>query len=107
MIDIKNISCGKTPELTSKLSSADAQELLTQLKGWEIIENHHLLKKWKFEDFKTALSFVNKVGECAEKEGHHPNISFTWGSVGINIWTHKVEGITANDFILAYKINAL
>ena len=81
--------------------------LLKQLHGWEAVSDHHLHKAIEFPDFKSALAFVNKVGELAEREGHHPDIYLTWGKVGIEIWTHKVDGLTESDFVLAAKIDEL
>jgi len=82
-------------------------ELLTQLDGWSVEGNHHLTRTFSFPDFATALAFVNRVGEIAETEGHHPDIHLTWGRVRIDIWTHKIDGLTESDFILAAKIDAL
>ena len=73
---------------------------------WCIVQEHHLEKEFKFRDFKDALAFVNRVGEIAEAEGHHPEIWFTWGKVRLKIWTHKVDGLTESDFILAAKADA-
>lgn len=82
-------------------------ELLNQLSGWEVVNEHHLNKDYKFPNFVTALDFVNKIGEVAEAEGHHPNLSLTWGHVGIQIFTHKIDGLTESDFVLAAKIDEL
>jgi 4a-hydroxytetrahydrobiopterin dehydratase len=60
-----------------------------------------------FPDFKSALRFVNQVGDLAEDQGHHPDITLAWGKVGITIWTHKIDGLTESDFILAAKIDRL
>ena len=75
--------------------------------GWEAVEEHHLRRTFRFPDFVTALEFVNRVGAVAEAEGHHPNITLTWGKVSVEIWTHKVDGLTESDFILAAKIDRL
>lgn len=83
------------------------KELLQQLNNWEIIDEHHLFKSYKFEDFASALKWVNEVGELAEKEGHHPDIYLSWGKVDIKIWTHALNGLTENDFVLAAKIDSL
>lgn len=72
---------------------------------WEIVNDHHLEREFDFPDFKTALEFTNTVGEIAETEGHHPNIHLTWGKVRIKIYTHKIDGLHENDFILAAKID--
>lgn len=79
-------------------------DLLKQLgDGWKVVEEHHLMKEYKFPDFSSALAFTNRVGAVAEKEGHHPDIYLAWGKVKIMIWTHKINGLTESDFILAAK----
>ena len=83
------------------------QMLQKHVEGWNVVEEHHLFKIIKFPDFRKALDFVNKVGEIAEEQGHHPVITFTWGKVEITIYTHKINGLTESDFILAAKIDAL
>ena len=83
-------------------------ELKPQLhEGWDVVEEHHLSRAFKFDDFVGALDFVNRVGALAEQEGHHPNIFLTWGRVRIDIWTHKIDGLTESDFVLAAKIDLL
>jgi len=77
--------------------------LLAQLDGWEVAEEHHLRKTYKFKDFVQALAFVNRVGAIAEEQGHHPDIHLTWGSVRLEIWTHKINGLTESDFVFAAK----
>jgi len=71
------------------------------------IDAHHLERQLTFPDFKSALRFVNQVGNLAEDQGHHPDITLAWGKVGITIWTHKIDGLTESDFILAAKIDRL
>ena len=78
-----------------------------QVDGWNVIEEHHITKTFTFPNFREALRFVNRVGELAEEQGHHPDISLAWGKVGITSWTHKINGLTESDFILAAKINKL
>lgn len=75
--------------------------------GWTVRDEQKLERTYKFPDFAHALKFVNRVGEIAETQNHHPNISFTWGEARIEIWTHKVNGLTESDFVLAAKINEL
>lgn len=89
------------------LARVRVEELLTQVDGWNLTEDGILKisKNFKFADFAKTLEFVNKVGEIAEAEGHHPNICFTWGKLDISLWTHAVGGLSENDFILAAKIN--
>jgi len=75
--------------------------------GWTVADGKRLEKKYKFKDFSAALDFTNRVGSIAEEQGHHPDIHLTYGEVGIEIWTHKIEGLTESDFILAAKINEI
>ena len=74
---------------------------------WEVINQHHLEKLFTFKNFRDALAFTNKIGGLAEQQGHHPDIHLAWGSVRITIWTHKIDGLTENDFIMAAKIDHL
>ena len=88
----------------SALTGKAIEELRSKLDGgWSVVEEHHLTKTYPFKDFAQALAFVNRVGSVAEAEGHHPDIYLSWGSVRIDIWTHKAGGLTENDFILAAK----
>lgn len=89
------------------LDSREAERLLAELDGWELVAAHHLKKRYAFTDFRAALDFVNRVGHLAEQEGHHPDINFGWGYAELTIWTHKIDGLTESDFILASKIDAL
>jgi 4a-hydroxytetrahydrobiopterin dehydratase len=75
--------------------------------GWRVVGEHHLEKEFTFDDFKGALDFTNRVGALAEEQGHHPDIHLAWGKVRITIWTHKIDGLTESDFILAAKIDRL
>ena len=70
---------------------------------WQIINEHHLEKEYIFSDFRKALDFTVKVGELAENQNHHPDIYLSWGKVKVTIWTHKIDGLTESDFILAAK----
>lgn len=79
-----------------------------QLDGdWEVVEEHHLERRFRFKNFREALDFTNRVGELAEEEGHHPDIGLGWGRVDLKIWTHKIDGLTESDFILAAKVDRL
>ena len=83
------------------------EKLKTQISGWQVVDEHHLLKAYSFPDFRTALDFVNKAGAIAEEEGHHPDLLLSWGKVEAKIWTHKVDGLTESDFILAAKLDQI
>jgi 4a-hydroxytetrahydrobiopterin dehydratase len=83
------------------------ENMKAQVPGWEVVDGHHLFRSYAFPDFRTALDFVNRVGATAEEQGHHPDIYLSWGKAGIKIWTHKIDGLTESDFILAAKIDRL
>ena len=89
------------------LKGDEIRKLLPQLDGWEAIDEHHLKKVLKFSNFRESQNFVNRVGDLAEEQGHHPDICFGWGRAEITIWTHKIDGLTESDFILAAKIDRL
>lgn len=93
---------GGVPPLKGDLLKVLAQKLGG---GWKVIDEHHLEKDYAFDDFKQALDFTNRVGEIAEREGHHPDINLAWGRVTLTIWTHKIDGLTESDFILAAKVD--
>jgi 4a-hydroxytetrahydrobiopterin dehydratase len=83
--------------------------LLSELgpNGWRVVDDHHLDKEYRFPDFVAALAFVNRVGEEAERQAHHPDLHLAWGKVRVTIWTHKIDGLTESDFVLAAKIDRL
>jgi 4a-hydroxytetrahydrobiopterin dehydratase len=90
-----------------KLEGDALSSLAAQVPNWSVIDGHHLERAFRFRDFKSALAFTNRVGELAEQQGHHPDILLAWGKVRITIWTHKIDGLTESDFILAAKIDEL
>ncbi len=92
---------GGIPPLTAE----EISPLLEQISNWEVVENHHIQKTFKSENFRSALDFVNRVGEIAEEQGHHPDLYLAWGKVEVKIWTHKINGLNESDFILAAKID--
>lgn len=104
--DLKNKTCKPCESGTKPLSGPALIDLSRQIsKDWKIIDEHHLERTFSFDDFKQALDFTNRVGEIAEHEGHHPDITLTWGKVEIKMWTHKVDGLTESDFIFAAKVD--
>jgi 4a-hydroxytetrahydrobiopterin dehydratase len=72
--------------------------------GWRVVQEHHLEKEFTFKNFREALDFTNQVGEIAESQNHHPDVYLAWGKVKVTIWTHKIEGLSESDFVLAAKI---
>lgn len=95
---------GKTPPLKAEEIRQLAQKLPN---GWEIIEDKKLQKRFKFRNFKEALAFTNKVGDVAESQQHHPDILLSWGKVNVSFMTHKIDGLSENDFIMAAKVDCL
>jgi 4a-hydroxytetrahydrobiopterin dehydratase len=90
------------------LKGSDLARLAQELKpGWQVVDEHYLEREFKFKNFREALDFTNKVGELAEAQGHHPDIYLAWGKVKVTLWTHKVDGLTESDFIMAAKIDQL
>ena len=89
------------------LKGEEIEDLLRQLDGWQVVNEHHLQRTYPFKDFRESLQFVNRVGELAEEQGHHPDICFGWGKADVTIWTHKIDGLTESDFVLAAKIDKL
>jgi 4a-hydroxytetrahydrobiopterin dehydratase len=86
------------------LKGAELAQMADRLGGgWTIVDEHHLEKEYSFRNFRKALDFTNKLGEIAETEGHHPDILVSWGRVRVTIYSHKVDGLTESDFILAAK----
>ena len=89
------------------LEGPDLERFAGQVPGWQVAQGHHLVRSFPFPDFRTALDFVNQVGAVAEREGHHPDLYLSWGKVDVHIWTHKIDGLTESDFILAAKIDQI
>jgi 4a-hydroxytetrahydrobiopterin dehydratase len=102
LADKKCVPCrGGAPPLKGE----ELKKLHSSIPEWQVVNEHHLHREFRFPDFKQALDFVNRVGAIAEQEGHHPDILLAWGKVGITLWTHTIDGLTESDFILAAKIH--
>ncbi|HSS52321.1 MAG TPA: 4a-hydroxytetrahydrobiopterin dehydratase [Thermoanaerobaculia bacterium] len=91
----------------SALQGDELQRLYGKLEGWTLAGDHHLEKEYRFPNFLEALAFVNRLGEVAEREGHHPDIFLTWGRVKVTLWTHSAGGLTPKDFALAAEADAV
>lgn len=110
MNDLTHKKCEACQIDAPLLSQEEIDELMPQLKNWIIIETdgvRHLSRTFRFNDFKEALSFTNKVGALAEQEGHHPSIITEWGQVTVCWWSRKINGLHLNDFIMAAKTDTL
>ena len=107
MSDLASRNCvpcrGGLPPLAGK----ELEALSKQVPEWKVVDGHHIVRLFKFPDFRQALAFVNKVGDLAEGQGHHPDILLAWGKAEITTWTHAINGLTESDFILAAKIDQL
>ena len=80
-------------------------KLNAEVPDWQVVDEHHLHKVFRFPDFRKALDFVNLAGAIAEEQGHHPDILLAWGKAEFTIFTHKINGLTESDFVLAAKID--
>jgi 4a-hydroxytetrahydrobiopterin dehydratase len=89
------------------LKGAELEKLHHIVSQWTVANEHHIHREFRFPDFKQALDFVNRVGALAEEQGHHPDILLAWGKAEITLWTHKIDGLTESDFIMAAKIDRL
>jgi 4a-hydroxytetrahydrobiopterin dehydratase len=106
--DLSKKECKQCDGGTPPLKGDALKQMQNRLNGgWKILDEQRLEKEFKFPDFSHALKFVNRVGDLAEKQNHHPDIYFTWGKARIQIWTHSAKGLTETDFILAAKIDEL
>ena len=104
LADKQCVPCrGGVPPLKGK----ELQALLANVPQWTAPNEHHLRREFRFPDFQQALDFVNRVGAVAEQQGHHPDMLLSWGKVEVTLWTHKIDGLTESDFIMAAKIDRL
>jgi 4a-hydroxytetrahydrobiopterin dehydratase len=93
-----------------RATEAERREYMSQLPDWQIINVEgidRLQRSFKFKNFVEALAFTNRVGELAEQNGHHPQLTTEWGRTTVQWWTHKIGGLHVNDFILAAKTDQL
>jgi len=105
LADRRCVPCrGGTPPLTAD----EIAPLRAQLEdGWQVEEGIRLVRTFTFKDFLEAVHFVNAIAPVAEEEGHHPNLWVRWGEVQVLLWTHKIDGLTESDFVMAAKIERL
>jgi 4a-hydroxytetrahydrobiopterin dehydratase len=107
MSDLASKKCVPCKGGVPPLAGKELEALAKQVPEWRVIEGHHISRVFTFPDFKQALAFVNKVGAIAEEQGHHPDITLSWGKAAVTTWTHKIDGLTESDFILAAKIDRI
>ncbi len=107
MANLCELQCEPCRGGVDPLKGEQLAEYSRQVPDWRVIDEHHLSRTFKFPDFRESLAFVNRIGELAEQLGHHPDIFLTWGRVQVHMFTHKIEGLHVNDFILAARIDQL
>ena len=111
MDDLANKKCIPCEGGIPAFDKSEIHKYLKKVDGWDVKndkgKNYFLTKEFKFTNFAESQNFVNKIGEIAEKEGHHPDITFGWGYCKIKIFTHAIQGLAESDFILAAKIDKI
>ena len=109
--DLHNKNCIPCKGGIPPFEISEIHKYLKKVDGWDVKktedETYFLEKKFNFDNFLKSQKFVNKVGDIAEKEGHHPDIVFGWGYAKIQIFTHKIKGLVESDFILAAKVDKI
>ena len=111
MTDLDQKSCVPCQGGISSFDISEIHKYLKKVDGWDVKKNknetYFLEKNFKFKNFLESQKFINKVGNIAENESHHPDIIFGWGYAKIQIFTHKIQGLVESDFILAAKIDKI
>lgn len=105
--ELANQRCAPCHGGTPPVAPAEAEQLLTQLAGWQIADGKKLVKTYRFADFVAAVNFVNVVTPVIEQEGHHPVLTVRWGRVRVAFWTHAIDALSENDFVMAAKFDRL
>ncbi len=108
MPDLAARRCQPCQSGADPLAPEEIAPLRAQLHpDWTVVDGHHLRRELRFKNFKEALAYVNLVGEMAEEQFHHPDLTLAWGRVSIEIWTHKINGLHEADFVFAAKCDRL
>jgi 4a-hydroxytetrahydrobiopterin dehydratase len=106
-MDLSNERCIPCRDGAPTLTSEELDALMPSLSGWQVVDHHHFHKQWSFPDFQSALDWVNQAGAVCEAAGHHADFSLAWGRAEAVIYTHKVDGLTRADAVLAAKLDAI
>ena len=108
MTDFASKNCVPCEGGVPPLNKAERTELISHIHGgWSVIDGHHLEREWSFPDFVSALVFTNTTGTICEEQGHHADFELGWRRVKAKIWTHKINGLTESDFVLAAKFDRI
>ena len=111
MSDLSEKKCIPCEGDIPPFNTEEIHKYLKKVDGWDVKNDnddvYYLIKEFKFKNFSESQNFINKVGEIAETEGHHPDIWFGWGYAKIKIFTHAIKGLHESDFVLAAKIDKI
>ena len=111
MTDLSNKKCIPCEGNIPPFDKSEIHKYLKKVDGWDVKKDnnasYYLFKDYKFKNFKESQNFIKKVGDLAEQENHHPDLSFGWGYCKIKIFTHAIQGLAESDFILASKIDKI
>ena len=111
MDDLVNKKCAPCEGGIIPFNISEIHKYQKKVDGWDILKDKkeifYLIKKFKFKNFLESQNFINKVGEIAENEGHHPDIAFGWGYAKVKIFTHAIKGLHESDFVLAAKVDKI
>jgi len=104
LTDSECVPCqGGVPRITGD----ELREYTEQISaGWTVVDEHHIEAEYEFDDYRGAVEFIRDVSELAEAEGHHPEFVFLYDTVTVKLWTHTIEGLSKNDFVMAAKIDS-
>jgi 4a-hydroxytetrahydrobiopterin dehydratase len=108
--ELMQMTCSACRGDEAPLAGQELDNYLAEVPGWDLVEEDgikKLTRTFKFKNFVDALTFTIQVGKVAEEEGHHPIITLTWGRASVTWYTHKIEGLHHNDFIMAAKTDRL
>jgi len=106
-LNLTNLACEPCRGSMEKLSGVELAKYAAEVPRWTVINANRIERTFEFPDFRSALDFVSRVGDLAERDQHHPDIHVSYGKVRVELWTHKIHGLSVNDFILAAKIDKL
>ena len=108
MSDLASMECIPCRGGVPPLEGDELAAFETRLGGdWRVVDGHHLEKEYRFDNFRQALDFTNRIGELAEEVNHHPDLKVGWGYVHVSLWTHKIDGLSEADFVWAAKADRL
>lgn len=107
MSNLKEKKCIPCEGGIPALKPLEVKRFLEQLSGWQLMSRKKITKEFQFVNFRHNMDFVNKIAQLAEEEGHHPDLIISYAKLRVEIFTHAIDGLSENDFILAAKIDQL